>query len=624
MSSEYQNAPPGKSFFRLVAWFSVVLVAVVTGGIYLHESGYLELAMSRMTATPDRRIPDFSVRVVDDDLAPVGRFEIQLASVSGGGSPWISGANGRANMLGAYVPEGASLDVVVRGEGFASTLERFSGADFESFLAGNEVITVHRGRQVEISFRLPDGLEIPDSLIPEVYFVDHQHRVRPMRQPEMARAYAGRRLPDFNELNVIRASPGRYTFNLAESTQSFSVAIHSPGFLQFFESGPLTWADAPDGILDIEVPRPGVIEIDLVQDAAATGVPLPDALTLQVLWKIPEKKHFYDVAAQPIDGTARPSARLPDLAPGEYEVWLREQPKAANAKGAPSAPERPMFFASRPVVLLAGETQRVEFKLKSFDPNAFRGQRSARIHIANPDGSPAAGRKAVVQYYDESYGYQDMFSGKIPKSGVVELSGLSDKAPERFRLGKMPGTFKVAVDGQDLGYFNLTHDAPNEKFEFHLPLQPGDLVPDFELVNAATGARSRLHDLRGKVVCIELWATWCGPCQPSMHSLNELAGKNRPRWGERVAIIPISVDEHAADAARHAERCGWNNLENYWNGTIDATGYTAPAMQALVVNGIPAAFVIDHRGRIVWRGHPADASHGGDLRRLIDKALSRL
>jgi thiol-disulfide isomerase/thioredoxin len=122
------------------------------------------------------------------------------------------------------------------------------------------------------------------------------------------------------------------------------------------------------------------------------------------------------------------------------------------------------------------------------------------------------------------------------------------------------------VDEQGLGDFRLAKGKSNEAFTFHLSPRLGDVVPNIDLVNISTGVRSNLHDLRGKVVCLELWARWCGPCQAAMEKLNQMASAHRVAWHNRVAIVPLSIDEQPATREATSVGPGRSLLGRYLTG----------------------------------------------------------
>ena len=73
-------------------------------------------------------------------------------------------------------------------------------------------------------------------------------------------------------------------------------------------------------------------------------------------------------------------------------------------------------------------------------------------------------------------------------------------------------------------------------------------APDFTLRTTA-GNNVRLQEQRGKVVMINFWATWCGPCQQELPKLNQLYTKYQPAGFE---LLGVNVDDdvkHASDVA---------------------------------------------------------------------------
>jgi cytochrome c biogenesis protein CcmG/thiol:disulfide interchange protein DsbE len=97
-----------------------------------------------------------------------------------------------------------------------------------------------------------------------------------------------------------------------------------------------------------------------------------------------------------------------------------------------------------------------------------------------------------------------------------------------------------------------------------------------------------LADLRGRVVYVDFWASWCGPCRRSFPWLNAL---QRRFGGHGLTVVAINVDKRRADADRF--------LQQYPAGftvVFDPAGIVPAAYD---VPGMPASYVIDRGGNVV-------------------------
>ena len=70
-------------------------------------------------------------------------------------------------------------------------------------------------------------------------------------------------------------------------------------------------------------------------------------------------------------------------------------------------------------------------------------------------------------------------------------------------------------------------------------LQAGELAPDFEVVGP-TGKTIKLSDFRGKMLLVDIWATWCGPCVASMPHNSELAKKFAK---DDLVVLAVCADD---------------------------------------------------------------------------------
>ncbi|MFT8422141.1 MAG: TlpA disulfide reductase family protein [Gluconacetobacter sp.] len=117
-------------------------------------------------------------------------------------------------------------------------------------------------------------------------------------------------------------------------------------------------------------------------------------------------------------------------------------------------------------------------------------------------------------------------------------------------------------------------------------------LPDLSFVDDA-GATRHLADWRGRIVVLNLWATWCQPCVAEMPALAALARQVAPAGD--IAVRPVSIDHGGGDLVRRFYRT---------HGIAGLPVLCDPHMQiptALREDGVPVTLVIDRAGREVAR-----------------------
>ena len=137
----------------------------------------------------------------------------------------------------------------------------------------------------------------------------------------------------------------------------------------------------------------------------------------------------------------------------------------------------------------------------------------------------------------------------------------------------------------------------------------GDTAAPLEIAEWVKGDAVDLSAVKGKkVVVVEFWATWCGPCKVSIPHLTEMQKKYASRG---VTIVGVT-DEESSKVKPFVNEQGDNM--NY-TVAIDRNNATSDGyMKRYEQNGIPHAFVIDKEGRVAWHGHPMSG-----LERVLDQ-----
>ena len=117
-------------------------------------------------------------------------------------------------------------------------------------------------------------------------------------------------------------------------------------------------------------------------------------------------------------------------------------------------------------------------------------------------------------------------------------------------------------------------------------LEPSRAAPDFTL-RSVDGPNLRLQEQRGRVVLVNFWASWCGPCRQEMPHLNKLYDKYR---GSGFVLLGVNIDDNARTATELAAKLGLR-----FPVLLD-TDKTVSRLYEM--GAMPATVVIDREGRV--------------------------
>jgi thiol-disulfide isomerase/thioredoxin len=144
-----------------------------------------------------------------------------------------------------------------------------------------------------------------------------------------------------------------------------------------------------------------------------------------------------------------------------------------------------------------------------------------------------------------------------------------------------------------------------------LAVAVGDAVPGCALSPLGESKTSDLSQYHGKVVYVDFWASWCGPCAQSFPFLNELHGQLKDQG---LQIVGVNLDENADEAKAFL-------AQNPAQFTI-AADVSKQCAKDFGVKAMPSSYLIDRNGKIhhVHLGfRPGEAQA---LRQLVEKLLS--
>lgn len=186
----------------------------------------------------------------------------------------------------------------------------------------------------------------------------------------------------------------------------------------------------------------------------------------------------------------------------------------------------------------------------------------------------------------------------------IQVLGQTDKAVTILQQARKD--LPNSVDLQSL-LTSVEHARDAEKMQ--AALKPGTAFPDFNVKDLA-GAPLSVASYKGKVVLIDFWATWCGPCVAELPNVLAAYEKYHAKGFD---IIGVSLDESEAKLKAFIA-----DKKMPWRQYFDGKGWENEVSTKYGIQSIPATFLLDRDGKIVakdLRGEELDK----ELERLLQK-----
>jgi len=152
--------------------------------------------------------------------------------------------------------------------------------------------------------------------------------------------------------------------------------------------------------------------------------------------------------------------------------------------------------------------------------------------------------------------------------------------------------------------------APSDKGEVKKE-QTGNVYLERTWMEALSGETLSLKDFEGKVVVIDFWASWCGPCRASIPFYMKMYDKYS---SEGLAVIGVNVNESKEEIETFVSESGINYAMAYFNDDLNAV---------YKVTGIPAVFIFDKKGNKVANFTGYSSESDAKIEELIKTELAK-
>lgn len=141
------------------------------------------------------------------------------------------------------------------------------------------------------------------------------------------------------------------------------------------------------------------------------------------------------------------------------------------------------------------------------------------------------------------------------------------------------------------------------------PIMPGKEVPDFSFVNTE-GDEVKMSDLKGTLVYIDIWATWCGPCIAEHPHWDKMKEEYKD---EEISFLTVSIDDDKEPWIKMVDDKKMAGLQ--W---FAADAWKSEFAQHFMVNAIPRFLLLDKEGKII---DPSADRPSGKIREMVEKHL---
>lgn len=203
-----------------------------------------------------------------------------------------------------------------------------------------------------------------------------------------------------------------------------------------------------------------------------------------------------------------------------------------------------------------------------------------------------------VAIFMQQYVDQDLESWKNASLEVLQQANQLNRNKEVLYISMIRNLVNSDVDFARILAKKYLKEFPESKYAKYfwdaMPKEPpvvGDVAPDIQLPNPE-GKIIKLSSLKGKVVLLDFWASWCGPCRMENPNVVKAYQKYKDKG---FTVFSVSLDNDKAKwlKAIEADKLEWSNHVS------DLKGWQSTVARLYGVSGIPSTFLLDKEGNIV-------------------------
>lgn len=222
----------------------------------------------------------------------------------------------------------------------------------------------------------------------------------------------------------------------------------------------------------------------------------------------------------------------------------------------------------------------------------FTSDSAAAVVKADPTQSEQVNREMGTRYQRFQGETKTYVAVNANSAALMAAVGAIDPASD-FPTFEAVTNQLVAVFGQseDVKVLKNKYEMIKAQAYANDKFAPGKLAPDFEEL-LPDGKTMKLSDLRGNIVLLDFWASWCGPCRRENPHVVGLYEKYKDR-GFTVMSVSLDKDRALWLQAIETDKLSWPNHVS------DLGFWASKAAKLYGVSGIPFTVLIDKEGKII-------------------------